>query len=264
MIKKSNVMAVAALLALAGMSAAVQAKRGEDLNIEEEIAQIKTAVDAHGVSIATMTNQVNEVVGQFQSMNGEIGKSQQKNGEQDKVIKDSQTRLQVLEDKIAILTSQLQELRSEGLMQPKSSQLFREYKAYEKGLEQVNAGNYVKAVADLKAFQQENSKSIYNSFAQFWIGESYFLQGDYPMAIKEYQKLLSKNPKSAKASAALYRQGMAFYFLQSFEDAKAFLAKVMSTYPNSIEAIQAGGQIKRIETILELKKAQEAEMRSIE
>jgi tol-pal system protein YbgF len=229
-----------------------------------DLEQLKATVDAQGKNLATMSIQVNEVVSQFQTMNGDIGKAQQKNIEQDKIIKDSQTRLQVLEDKVALLTGQLQELRSEGLMQPKSAQLFREYKAYEKGLEQVNAGNYGQAVQELQKFQEENAKSIYTSYAQYWIGESYFMQSDFPMAIKEYQKLLAKNPKSAKAPTALYRQAMAFYNMQSFEDAKAFLSKVITTFPQSIEAVQANGQIKRINSILELKAAQEAEMKSVQ
>lgn len=248
------------LITLFGVTA--QAKRDDGTDVDLTVLQ--STVDTHGKNIATMTIQVNEVVSQFQGMNGEIGKAQQKNIEQDKVLKDNQTRLQVLEDKVALLTGQLQELRSEGLMQPKSSQLFREYKAYEKGLELVNAGSYSKAVDELQKFQAENAKSPYVNFAQYWIGESYYLQSDYPMAIKEYQKLLTKNPKSAKASTALYRQGLAFFYLQSFEDSKAFFAKVITQYPQTIEAIQASGQVKHINEILELKQKQEAEIRSVQ
>jgi tol-pal system protein YbgF len=247
---------------MAGISGLAFAKHDDEPAVD--LAALQSTVDTHGKNIAAMTIQVNEVVSQFQGMSGDIGKDQQKNTEQDKILKDNQTRLQVLEDKVAVLTGQLQELRSEGFMQPKSSQLFREYKAYEKGLEQVNAGNYAKAIDELHTFQAENEKSPYVSFAQYWIGESYFLQDDYPMAVKEYQKLLAKNPKSAKAPTALYRQGMAFYYLQSFEDSKAFFAKVIGTYPQSIEAVQASGQIKRINAILDLKKQQEVEMKSVE
>ncbi len=251
------------LIFLVLVGSMAQAKRDDDTS-GVDLMTLQSTVDTHGKNIATMTIQVNEVVSQFQGMNGEIGKAQQKNIEQDKVIKDNQTRLQVLEDKVALLTGQLQELRSEGLMQPKSSQLFREYKAYEKGLELVNAGSYGKAVDELRRFQAENAKSPYVNFAQYWIGESYYLQSDYPMAIKEYQKLLTKNPKSAKASTALYRQGLAFFYLQSFEDSKAFFSKVITQYPQTIEAIQSSGQVKRINDIIELKQKQEAEIRSVQ
>lgn len=230
--------------------------------VSQDVETLKTTVETHGKSVATMTNQVNSVVTQFQTMSGDIGKTQKKNDEQDEVIKDNQTRLQVLEDKITLLTQQLQELRSEGLMAPKSSQLFREYKAYEKGLELVNAGQYSKATQELAKFQQDFAKSPYVDFAQFWIGEAYYLQSDYPMAFKQYQKLISSNSKSAKAPTALYKQGMALFLMQSFDDAKVYFTKVIRTYPASIEAIQSSAQISRINKIEELRKAQENEMTS--
>lgn len=228
-----------------------------------EITALQTTVETHGKSIATMTNQVNAVVSESQTLSGDIGKNTKKNEEQDEVVKDGQTRLQVLEDKISLLIQQLQELRSEGLMAPKSSQLFREYKAYEKGLELVNAGQYNKAIEEFSAFQKEFSKSPYGDFAQFWIGESHYLQADYPMAIKQYQKLLARNSKSAKAPTALYKQGMAFFFLQSFEDSQVFLTKVIRNYPRSIEAIQASAQLNRINKIIELRAQHETEMKSL-
>ncbi|OVE82780.1 hypothetical protein BVY03_00085, partial [bacterium K02(2017)] len=91
-----------------------------------------------------------------------------------------------------------------------------------------------------------------------------YQQSDYPMAIKQYQKLLSKNPRSAKAATALYRQGVSFYHLNSFDDAKAFFTKVIRSYPRSIEAIQASSQIKRINTIQNLKKQQEWESKMVQ
>lgn len=261
----TNIAIYSALTLAFAFAVPVQAKTKSKTQTDtssEDIEALKTTQETHGKSIATMSNQVNSVVSQFQTMSGDIGKTSKKNDEQDVVIKDSQTRLQVLEDKITLLTQQLQELRSEGLMAPKSSQLFREYKAYEKGLELVNAGQYGKAVQELEKFQQEFAKSPYVDFAQFWIGESYYLQSDYPMAIKQYQKLLSKNSKSAKSSTALYKQGMSLFLMQSFDDAKVFFTKVIRTYPASIEAIQASTQISRINHIQELQNAQKAEMQS--
>ncbi len=250
-------------------SALVHAKKGDDEEavptaVGGDLASIQTAVENHGTTLATLQNQVNEMVAQFQEMNGEIGRNYKKVRDQDKIIKDLQTRLQTSEDKNAILTLQLQELKSIGLLPAKATLNLKEFNDYSKGLEMVNAKQFDKAVAEFQKFQEAYSKSAYVNFAQYWIGEAYYMQADYPMAIKQYQKLLSNDPKSDKAASALYRQGMSFYQLQSFEDAKAFFSKVIRTYPQSIEAQQASSQIARINNIQDLKKQQELEMKLAE
>ena len=150
--------------------------------------------------------------------------------------------------------TQLQELRSEGLMKPAAAQRFDDFKNYAKAVEGINSKNYVKAVTDLKAYQQARPKSPYLSYAQYWVGEAYYLQSDFEMAIAEFQKIIAKNPKSEKASTALYKQGLSFFHLQSFDDAKEFFAKVIHAYPQSLEAAQAATQIELINQILEAKK----------
>ncbi|MBF0104756.1 MAG: tol-pal system protein YbgF [Deltaproteobacteria bacterium] len=229
-----------------------------------DLTEIKIAVENHGKTLATMTNQLNEVITKFQEVSGETGRNFQKIKEQSRVIADTETRMQVLEDQISILTGQLQELVTEGLLSKESTKLFEEYKNYARGLEYINAKSYDKAIKEFSRFQDENNKSIFTSYAQFWIGESYFMQSDYAMAIKQYQKMLTQKPKSAKAPTALYKQGLSFYNLNSFEDAVAFFTKVIRTYPQSIESIQASAQIARINTILELKKQQELEMKMVQ
>ena len=231
--------------------------------ISKKVETVETTVTTHGKSIATMTTQVGEVVSKFQSMNGSIGANEKKNENQDKLLGDVQTRLQTTEDKISLLVSQLQELRSEGLMKPQASKRFDEYKAYAISLEHINAGSYNKAIESLKNFQKKHKKSIFQSYAQFWIAESYYLQNDYPMSIKQYQKLLSKNPRSGKAPLALLRQGLAFYHMQMFEDSKTFFAKVAKSYPRTMEAVQAKANMRRIDKILRLKKQQELEMKMV-
>ena len=247
------------------LPASAKKKKEETTELSgKDLKNIKTAVENHGLSLATVGNQVNEIVSKFQIVSGDAGRNFQKNKEQDKVLRDYQMRMQVLEDQITILTSQLSELQKEGLLPKETSQRFREYQKYARGLQYINAQDYDKAVSELKRFKAENKKSIYKSYAQYWIGESFYMQGDYPMAIKQYQNLLSKNSKSAKAPTALYRQGLSFYQLQSFEDAKAFFTKVIRSYPKSIEAIQASAQIKRIKNIETLRKQQELEMKMIQ
>lgn len=228
-----------------------------------DISNLKTTTTTQGKTVATMKTQMSEMVSNFQTMNGNIGSNEKKNESQDKVLTDTKTRLQTLEDKISLLVSQLTELRKEGLMKPQSSKRFDEYVAYAKALEFVNAKDYKKAIQELKNFQKTHKKSIFNSYAQYWIGESYYLQSDYPMAIKEYQRLISRNSRSSKAPSALYKQGLSFYHMQSFDDAKAFFSKVIRSYPRTIEAVQSSSHIYRINTIQKLKKQQEFEMNMV-
>lgn len=262
--KKNIIHFIVLFVTMIVIASPTQAKKDlEDAVDPAALTELKSTVANQGASVATVQNQVNEMVDKFQSMNGDIGRNYNKNRDQDKVINDMTTRLQVLEDQVILLMGQLQELRAEGLMQPKSSQRFKEYTDYARGLEYMNSKEFNKAVNEFTNFMKLNPKSIYQSYAQFWIGEAYYMQLDYPMAIKQYQKLLSSNSKSAKASTALYRQGLSFLYLQSFEDAQAFFSKVIRSYPNSIEAIQASSQLTRIKEILDLKKQQELEMKMV-
>lgn len=223
-------------------------------------ASLSETVGQHGQSIATMTNQMNEIVGNFQKMNGAIQKNEKRNMDQAKLLKDVQNRLQSLEDKMAILTGQLSELKTEGLLKPQTSQRLDEFKRYSRNVEYINAKDYSKAVKGLEEFIVSHPKSPYRSYAQYWVGEAYYQQNDFPMAIKEFQRLLSKDSRSDKAPAAMYKQGLSFMQMQSFEDAKVFFAKVIRKYPQSIEAVQSSSQIRRINRIMDLRKQQQEEM----
>lgn len=225
---------------------------------------LEAVVESQGQGLATLTNQVTEMVDQFQTMNGDIARNLKKLADQDKQINGFELRLQVLEDKIILLTGQLQELKAEGLLKAQAGQRFNEFREFSKAVTFVNAQSYDKAIAALTAFKKANSKSLYNSYAQYWIGESYYMQNDYPMAIKQFQQLISNHPRSAKVPTALYRQGLSFTHLQSFDDAKAFFNKLIRSYPGSVEASQASAQIDRIDNILALRKQEEYEMKMVE
>lgn len=232
--------------------------------LRELVISLQDRIETQGKTMATLQNQVNEVVNNMQRSNGMIGSNEKKNMDQDKLLRDASQRLQVLEDKGLSLMTQMQELKNEGFLKPKSAKNYEEYTNYSYGLENFNSMDYEKAVADLKDFQKKFDKSIYWSYAQFWIAESYYMQSDYLTAIQEYQELLKKRPKSSKAPLAMYRQGLSFVQLQSFEDARAFFTKLTKTYPKSLEAVIAKGQIARIDEILKLKEQQEMELNAIQ
>lgn len=275
-IRKNLVLLISLMILSLVLALSVQAKRSDDddddyssneqdeFTVPAEVNALATAVSNHGRSIATMSNQVNEMVSKFQTMDGDIGKVDKKNIDQDKVLKDSQLRLQTLEDRISVLTQQMQELKTEGLLKPATTQRLEEFKTYSRALEFLNAKNYTKAVNELTSFQETHKKSPFSGYAQYWIGEAYYLQNDYEMSITEYQKLLAKDAKSPKAPGALYKQGLAFFHLQSFEDARTFFEKVIRNYPQTIEAVQSSSQIARINNILDLKKQEEIERQEVE
>lgn len=246
------------------------AKKGDDVSaetvkaLELKVQAMQMQLDTQAQTLATLGNQVNEVVSRFQMVSGQVGVAEKKNFDQDGEIKEADLRLQVLEDKALGLMSQLQELKDEGFLKPKSVKNFDEYKNYSLGLESFNGKNYPKAVTDLRKFQQTNKNSLYWSYAQFWIGESYYMQSDYQTAILEYEELLKNKPKSAKAPLALYRQGMSFVQLQSFDDAKAFFTKVTKSYPGSLEAVISQAQIDKITRIQDLQRQQENELKAVQ
>ncbi|OVE80577.1 hypothetical protein BVY03_05955, partial [bacterium K02(2017)] len=103
----------------------VDARKQKRKNSEQEVIlnnqELKIAVENHSRSLATISNQVNEIVGQFQNVSGETGKNFKKNRDQDAMLKDMETRLQVMEDQTSILTGQIQELVTEGLIQKETS-----------------------------------------------------------------------------------------------------------------------------------------------
>jgi hypothetical protein len=71
------------VLFLALPLAVMAKKKSEDSglvsdDVLQSVNNIASTVETQGRNIATITNQVNEVVGQFQTMNGDIGNSQKK------------------------------------------------------------------------------------------------------------------------------------------------------------------------------------------
>jgi len=259
----SRVLPVLSLVLLISFSADAKKKDNSEKSAVD-VEALHELVETHGKTLATMSNQINGMVDQFQTMNGDIGRNNKKIRDHNKQIGDFEMRLQVLEDKILLLTGQLQELKSEGLLPKSASARFKEFQEFSMAVEHVNAQQYDKAITALNQFKKKHAKSIYLGYAQYWIGESYYMQSDYPMAIKQYQKMISKSPKSAKVASALYRQGLSFYHLQSFEDSKAFLSKVVRSHPKTVHAALASAQISRINNILLLRKQQDLEMKMVQ
>lgn len=221
--------------------------------MESQIAELKRVLETQGQNLATAMNQIQEVLAEFQKVHGQVDSGSHADLSQDQILQDNQRRLEVLEDKLTLLTTQLEELKTAGLLSPTAVKNLGEFQTYQKALSRVNSEDYKGAITSLKSFITENPKSPYAPNAQYWIGESYFAQQDYPAAISEYQRVIKKHPKHGKVPAALLKQGISFFKMQSFTEAKDFFAKLVTQYPGTNESIRASGQIREIERLLELK-----------
>ena len=221
--------------------------------VEGQIAELKRVLDSQSQNLATAMNQIQEVLAEFQKVHGQVDTGLHANTAQDQLLQDNQRRLEVMEDKITLLATQLEEIKTVGLLSPSAVKNLNEFQTYQKALSRVNAEDYKGAIGSLKGFVTENPKSPYAANAQYWIGESFYAQQDYPAAISEYQKVIKKYPKHGKIPAALLKQGVSFFKMQSFTEAKDFFTKLVAQYPGTNESVRASGQIREIDRLLELR-----------
>lgn len=257
---KKNIFII--FLLLLGANPLFQANAG-DKKLEEEVAELRRILEAQSKNLATSTAQVQEMVSEFQKITGQVDQSIHGDEQQKKVINDSQRRLEVLEEKLQQLLTQLEELKAAGLLPTSSVKNLGEFKLFQGALSKINASDYKGAALSLQEFIKTNPKSRFGDAAQYWIGESYFSMRDFPKAISEYQKVIRDFPKSNKVAASLLKQGFSFYEMQSFEDAKAFLTKLITKYPGSNEAIRAKERIDEINAVEEARALQEAQKKAV-
>ncbi|MDO8518660.1 MAG: tol-pal system protein YbgF, partial [Deltaproteobacteria bacterium] len=211
--------------------------------LEAQIAELRRVNETQATNLASALNRVQEMVGEFQKMHGQVDASLHANEEQDKILKDSQLRLEAAENKLQLLVTQLEELKIAGLLPPDAVKNLSQFRSFEKALSRVNAGDFKQAIVDLKSFLTANAKSPFAEHAQYWIGESYFAMRDFTAAVAEFQSVIKKYPQSSKVPPSLLKQGLSFFEMQSFEEAKAFLTKVATRFPQSREAIRAQDKI---------------------
>ncbi len=155
---------------------------------------------------------------------------------------DLHNRIDAIEERIEIYDAQIS--KAVAKVAPGSS---GDIVAYQKGLDEVQKGEFLSAVASFRQFLKGNTKSDLAPKAQFWIAECYFSMKDYQKAIKEFQVVIEKYPKSEKVASSILKQGYAFSELGMTEEAKAFLNKVANDFPASNEAVKAKDKILKID-----------------
>lgn len=233
-----------------------------DKRVETELAELKRISEAQATNLATAMNQIQQVLSEFQRVNGQVDQNQHASTQMNRFVEDSNRRIASLEEKINGLVYQLEEIKAAGLLSPGQSKNLSEFKTFSQGLSRVNAQQYKGAVQSLKQFIASNPQSRYADDAQFWVGESYFALQDYPKAIAEFQRVIKKYPKSDKVPGSLLKQGFSFFEMQAFDDAKAFLSKLVSKYPRSDSAIRAKERIQYIDDLLERRQKEALEQQT--
>ncbi len=236
----------------------------KDKDSQVQIDEMKRIIDTQGHNLANTVNQLQQLLSNFQAVSGQIDQALHDNADQAKIIQDLQKRLDVNENKLGLLTTQLEEIKAAGLLPPTAAKNYKEFRTFEQALTKYNAEEYKEAIDSLRQFMSVNPKSIYWEFAQYWVGESYFALRDYPAAVAEYQQVVKKYPNGAKASYAMLKQGLAFFELQSFDASKAFLEKVAIKYPGTNEATLARNTVRKINSILDQREKEKNEKKMIE
>lgn len=235
-----------------------------DSGLQAQIDEMKRVNAAQATNLANAINQIQEMVGTFQSLSGRIDQSLHDNDEQTKVLADNQKRLDILEEKTGLLVKQLEELKVAGLMTAALGKNLKEFQDYEQGIAKINAEEYKDAATTLKQFLATYPKSSLAENAQFWIGQSFYSMRDFSASISEFQKVVGKYPNGGKVTAALLKQGYAFYEMQSFDESKAFLTKLAAKFPATVEATAARDKIRQIDTLLEQKAKEAIEKKTVQ
>lgn len=82
---------------------------------------------------------------------------------------------------------------------------------YEKGLEQLEDGDYMQAIATFEAVRNRFPYSSFAPLAELRVGDTEFERGQYPAAIDVYQSFLKLHPSHPEVDWAAFRIGEAHF-----------------------------------------------------
>lgn len=213
--------------------------------LERQIAAIQKTYLTNNQETASAVAQINSFRDEFGAIKGEVESAthqlKTQHEEVTRLISDIQERLQAIEDRMGLFSSQMtggtgKELSSAG----------SEAELFQKALDDANASKYLDAASEFESFIQKYPKSRFVPKARFWIGECFYSTRDYKRAIKEYQNFIERNPRDPKTPEAIFKQGNSFYELGLADEARAFYEKVATAYPASREAAQAKAKLSKI------------------
>lgn len=217
-------------------SASVGAKPSQK---DDDITNLENTLEEQGKTIADLSTKVQDLISTTQKLQGSVDQTSHQNNEQLKIIEEGQRRLEKLEDRVFLLSKQIEEFKNAKLVPPAQVKNFEEFQVYEQAMTLFNGDQTKQALEALQSFLKTYPKSAYGAHAQYWVGECYLALQDYPNAVTEFQKVVSKFSTSEKVSTAMLRQGVAFFKMKEYQDAKDFLTTVIAKYPKTSDAVLA-------------------------
>lgn len=238
---------IACLIAIL-TTTSLSAKSSDDriAELEKRLANLQKTYMTNNQDVASSVARAQGIHDEFSSLKGQVDANahqlKAQNEELMKLISDLQNRMQSMEDRIDLFSSQV--TSALGKVAPGAA---AEAENYQKALDLANSSKYLEAASAFEAFTRKFPKSSYLSSAREWIAECFYSSRDYKRAIKEFQTFIEQFPKDSKVPSAVLKQGNSFYELGMLEEAKAFYEKILSSYPNSTAASQAKAKLARIE-----------------
>lgn len=233
--------------AVCSFAASSAAKTPDDkiADLERQISALQKTYLTNNQETASAVSQIGAFQGEFNSIKGEVEETSHQlrtqHEETMRLISDIQARLQAIEDRMGMFSSQI--TSAIGKVSPAAG---AEAELYQKGLDLTNESKYLEAASTFEAFIQKYPKSQFVGSARFWVADCFYSSRDYKRAIREYQNFVEKNPRDQKVPEALLKQGNSFYELGLYDEAKAFYDKVATAYPSSKEAAQAKSKLSKI------------------
>ncbi len=156
-----------------------------------------------------------EVVENRMSVSGRDTEKQKANAEQAQA--ENTKKVQVLQDEVAKLSEQVNQLTAE-----------------------------LTAIKSASAADHESSAVAGGKKDLFTQADESFDKKDWRKAILNYQKFRDTNPKNKKFPEATYKMGVSFQELGMKDEAKTFLDEVVAKFPNSPEAKKAKVRLKNL------------------
>jgi tol-pal system protein YbgF len=171
-------------------------------------------------------------------------------------IADLRARVDDLNNRIYVLTEQLEtlkskpivttpipvtkkkEVKSEAAHDLKGSSVAQE-KEYGAAYELFKSGQYAKALIAFSGFADKYPASALTDNAIYWMGECYLQQKEYVLAVEEYSRVLKRFPKESKAPYAMYKIALCYRMLGEKKDSDVYLQELLTRYPNSEAAQEA-------------------------
>ena len=106
-------------------------------------------------------------------------------------------------------------------------------RAYQKGLQQFQAGNYAGAIKIFKSFAANHSRHPYADNALYWLGECHYDMREYRKALILFRKVVDEYPDENKAPDSLLKMSFCHMNLGDMKASCRVLRQVSQRYPGT-------------------------------